>query len=252
MRVGSNFTENDAKMKRPFDFVTELSLKTLNKSKDNFIYNFEQLDKILVWIIGFSIGAISLIVSNITDLKTVYCCCVIKQILILLCVSIVSGILYRISSLLYLVNYQKIIFYLEGAFSENEMMIIEEEKLDANITIHEIHQKIKTGFDKDYSDVIDLYNNAETEQSKKFYLDYLIEEYRRLAIWSKNEYDYSINYVKNVIGKAFGLTEKQNEKLQNKTNNSFYLKLWFLIGVISLLVSILSFITVIILLTTNY
>ena len=48
-------------MKRPFDFITELSLKTLNKSKENFIYNYEQLDKILVWIIGFSIAAISII-----------------------------------------------------------------------------------------------------------------------------------------------------------------------------------------------
>ena len=240
------------KMKRPFDSVTELLLKKLNKSNENFIYNFEQLDKILVWIIGFSIGAISLIVSNITDLKTIYCYCVIKQILILLCVSIVTGILYRISSLLFLVNYQKIIFVLESAFSKNEIMLIEEEKLDTILNIHVIHQKIKTEFDKDYSDVIDLYNNAVTDQSKKFYLEYLIEEYRRLLIWSKNEYDYSINYAKNVIGKAFGLTAKQNEKLENKTNNSFYLNLWFLIGVISLLVSILAFITVIILLTTNY
>lgn len=239
-------------MKRPFDFVTEISLKTLIKSKENFIYNFEQLDKILVWIIGFSIGAISLIVSNITDLKTIYCCCVIKQILILLSVSIISGILYRISSLLYLVNYQNIIFYLEGAFSKNEMMMIEEEKLSDNIKIHEVHQKIKAGFDKDYSDVIDLYNKANTEQSKKIYLDYLIEEYRRLSVWSKKEYNYSINYVQNTIGKAFGLTEQQNKKIQNKTNYSFYLKLWFIIGIISLSVSILTFITVIILLTTNY
>lgn len=239
-------------MKRPFDFVTELSLKILNKSKENSNYIFEQLDKILVWIIGFSIAAISIIVSNITDLKTVYSCCVIKQILILLSLSIISGILYRISSLLYLVNFQKIIFYLEVAFSENEMMIIKEEKIDADIKIHDIHQKIKTGFNKDYSDVIELYNNTQKGQDKKVYIEYLIEEYRRLIIWSKNEYDYSTNYVKKVIGKAFGLTEKKTEKLFKETNYSFYLKLWFLIGVISLFVSIVSFMTVMIILATNY
>lgn len=239
-------------MKRPFNFVTQLSLKTLYKSKENFFYNFEQLDKILVWIIGFSIGIISITASNITDFKTVYSYCVIKQTLILLCISIISGILYRISSLLYLINYQKIIFYLEGAFSKNEMMIIEKEKLKININIHEIHQKIKTGFKADYSDVIELYNNAESEQLKEFYINYLIEEYTRLVIWSKNEYEYSVKYVKGVIGKAFGLTEKQNGKLQNKTNNTFYLKLWYLIGLFSLIVSVISFIAVIILLTTNY
>lgn len=239
-------------MKRPFDFVTELSLRNLNKSKENLIYNFEQLDKILVWIIGFSIGAISLIVSNIVDLKTVYNYCEIKQTLFLLCFSIISGIIYRISSLICLVNYQKIIFSLEGAFSKNEMMIINEEKLNENINIHEIHQKIKNGFGKDYSDVLELYNKSETEQSKKFYLEYLIEEYKRLASWSKKEYDYSINYVKNAIKKAFGLSEKQNERLIKKANNPNYIKFWFVFGLVSFIVCNLMFAIVLIFLIVKY
>ncbi|MFN4151227.1 MAG: hypothetical protein ACK4IX_09810 [Candidatus Sericytochromatia bacterium] len=239
-------------MKRPFDFVTELSLKTLNKSKENFIYNFEQLDKILIWILGFSIGAISLIVSNIIDLKIIYCSSLIKQILFLLCISIVFGIVYRISSLLYLIKYQKIIFFLEEAFSLNEMMLVEKEKLNVKINIHEIHQKIKTGFNKDYSDIIDLYNKTENERQKSIYLDYLIDEYNRLVIWSKNEYNYSINYVKTTLGKAFGVSCYQIEKEFNRHDNPFFLKVWFFTSLVSLLLTILSFFIVMILIVVKY
>jgi len=40
-------------MERPFDARLRLVYETLEKTKENFIFNFSQNDKILVWIVGF-------------------------------------------------------------------------------------------------------------------------------------------------------------------------------------------------------
>ena len=109
-------------MERPFDTRLRQTYGTLEKIKENFIFNFNQNDKILVWIVGFSVTAITLIVSNIADLSKNYSVCVLKTVLILLTASIVCGIIHRFSALIFLTKYQSIMFFLEGAFSKEKTM----------------------------------------------------------------------------------------------------------------------------------
>jgi hypothetical protein len=45
--------KNRPLMERPFDARLRLVYETLEKTKENFIFNFSQNDKILVWIVGF-------------------------------------------------------------------------------------------------------------------------------------------------------------------------------------------------------
>ncbi|MDP2527610.1 hypothetical protein [Maribacter dokdonensis] len=239
-------------MERPFDTRLRQTYGTLEKTKANFIFNFSQNDKILVWIVGFSVTGISLIVSKISDIAENYSDCILKTVLILLTASIISGIIYRFSALLFLTKYQNIMFYLEGAFSKEKTMPTETRELKKPDDIHEIYQKIKADFDHDYEDVLNLYNQPQTDESKKYYIDYLKSEYQRLAEWSASEYKIADDYVKGVFKTAFGFTDKKINKIFSKNNDSFYLKLWGRICGISITVCLISFVSVLIILAFNY
>lgn len=239
-------------MERPFDTRLKLVYETLEKTKENFIFNFNQNDKILVWIVGFSVTAISLIISKISDISENYSDYILKTVLLLLTTSIISGIIYRLSALLFLQKYQSIMFFLEGAFSKEKTMPTETQELKNPDDIHEIYQKIKTNFDYDYSDIIELYNQPQSAESKNYYIEYLKNEYARLAEWAKNEYQHADEYMKSVYKIAFGLSDKQISKLFSKNKDSFYLKLWGWISVISISICLITFISVIVILSMNY
>lgn len=143
-------------------------------------------------------------------------------------------------------------FYLEGAFLKEKTMPTTTRELNDPDDIHEIYQNIKTDFDHDYSDVLNLYNQHQTEESKKHYVDYLQAEYKRLAEWSANEYKIAEDYMKEVFKTAFGLTDKQINNLYSKDNDSIYLKMWRIISAISISVCIICFFSVLIILVFNY
>ena len=239
-------------MERPFDSKIRLVYESLEKTKENFIFNFNQNDKILVWIVGFSVTTITLIISNISNIGENYSSFILKIILFLLSTSIISGIIYRLSALLFLQKYQSIMFFLEGAFSREKSMPTEIQKLKNTDDIHEIYQKIKTDFDHDYYDIVQLYNQSQSIESKKYYVNYLNNEYERLAEWAKNEYNYADEYMKDVYKTAFGFSDKKINKIFNENKDSFYLKIWSWISVISIIICIVSFISVILTLALSY
>ncbi len=239
-------------MERPFDTRLRQTYDSLEKSKENFIFNFNQNDKILVWIVGFCVTAISLIISNVAKISDSYSACILKAVLILLAISIISGIIYRFSALLFLTRYQNAMFFLKGAFSQEDIMSDSARELKNPNDIHEIYQNIKMDFGHDYADIINLYNQSQTEETKNYYIEYLKSEYTRLAEWSANEYKYANNYIKGVFKNAFGFTEKKINKIFSKNNNSFYLKLWTRICQISISICLISFVSVILILVFYY
>ena len=48
-------------MKSPFETVTETFFENLDKLKENQRYNFNNSEKFMIWIVGFSIGGLSII-----------------------------------------------------------------------------------------------------------------------------------------------------------------------------------------------
>lgn len=239
-------------MERPFDSRLKSVYETLEKTKENFIFNFNQIDKILVWIVGFSVTAISIIISKISEISENYSSSLLKTVLFLLTTSIISGIIYRLSALLFLQKYQSIMFFLEGAFSSEKAMPTKTKELVNPDDIHEIYQKIKSDFDQNYSDIIQLYYKTESAERKKYYVEYLKNEYKRLAEWAKDEYEYADEYMKEVYKTALGLSDKEINKLFDKNVGSFYLKLWGRISIISIAICLITFISVIIILAVNY
>jgi hypothetical protein len=82
-------------MKRPYEFVIENFFENLDKVKENQRYNFNSSERFMIWIVGFSIGGLSIIVTNITQFSQSFNHSIIQVILVLLSISIISGILYR-------------------------------------------------------------------------------------------------------------------------------------------------------------
>lgn len=239
-------------MERPFDTIIRNANNTLEKTKENFIFNFNQNDKILVWVVGFSITALTLIISKITDLNKTYDNRILKTALLLLIITVISGIIYRLSALFFLTKYQKLIFFLEGAFSEEKTMPTETSEINNIYDIHEINKKIKLDFDFDYSHIIDLYNKETLKESKDYYLEYLKNEYLRIGEWAKNDHRNGIEYLKRIFKEAYGISDKTIEKKFKKVNTSTYLKVFKWISIISISTCLICFLSVLILLTYNY
>lgn len=239
-------------MQRPFEHRLKIMLAILEKSQKNFIYIFEKIDSILAWVVGFSITGISLIISKISDFNKNYCTCIVKATLLLLIASIVFGIIYRISALLYISRNNSILFFFEGAFSTDEVMPDEMRKIKNVKDIHEIHQAIKLDFGFEYMDVLELFKNAQTIESKDYYTNYLLEEYKRLVEWAKAEHKLTDEYIRKTFKTGLKLSEKQLNNLFKEKNHALYLKIWGKTSQVSISISIVSFVSALILLAVNY
>ncbi len=117
----------------------------------------------MVWIVGFSVGGLSLIVSNISQFDKTFCYTLTKSILILLTISIISGIVYRIAFYAYQSYYRQIEFFLDGAFSNKEFMEIDPDDLEEEIDMKEVIRRMKEDFGEDVSYMSEIYDQADLE-----------------------------------------------------------------------------------------
>lgn len=239
-------------MERPFDTVVKAAHGTLEKTEKNYIFRFNQNDKILVWIVGFSITAITLIVSNTTDLNKAYRSDILKTALLLLIISVISGIIYRVAALAFLTKYQGKMSFIEGALPREKMMPTKVPDVSSIDEIQEISQLLQIYFDIDYSDIVDEYNNTTSEESKEHYLEYLKSEYERLGEWAANDYENGVNYLRSLYRDTFGWSDNQIDKNLEATNDILSLKTYGWISTISISICIISFVSVLILLAYYY
>lgn len=237
-------------MKRPFDTLTETFFENLDRLRENQKYNFSNSEKYMIWIVGFSVGGLAIIVTNITSFNQLFSHCAVKSVLILLTTSIIAGIVYRWAFYMYQIQYQSIEFYLQGAFSAKEMMEIEPDDLSNEPDINEVIRRIKIDFGEDTSYVLEPYYQGD-QSVKDYLLKDLINHYKKTGEWSKKDFEFAMEYIKDTFQKAFGLSDKKIEMLF-KSNSAKKLKLWGRIVVISFLISCLTFIAVLVLLTVLY
>lgn len=204
----------------------------------------------MVWIVGFSIGGLSIIVTNLTSFNQLFSHYNIKTVLILLATSIIAGIIYRWAFYLYQVQYQKIEFYLQGAFSDKEIMEIDADDITNETDIKEVIRRINTDFGEDISNVLQLYNQAD-DKGKEFLLMDVKRHYKKTGEWAKKDFELAMRYAKDVYKEAFGLSEKRINKMQTSSATR-KLKFFGWTLTIAFLLSCLSFIAVIIILTVLF
>ena len=236
-------------MKRPFDSIKEIFSDSLTRSREDLKAMFEQAHSFMIWIVGFSIGGLSLIVANVSKIDQNICHSCIKCILILLTTSIISGIIYRLSIIRYQAKFRDAMFYIEGSFSDKQIIPTTRNLSNEN-DIKEIVKFIKEDFDEDLFHVIDIYESADAEHKMQMLSDIKIH-YEKSGQWAKKSFDNGINFAKDVYQKAFGLSTDKVNKLFNDYS-SRQLRIWMLIASISFYLSCLTFIAVIIILCASY
>ena len=209
-------------MKRPFESITETFSNSLERVRENQIKNFENAEKLLVWIVGFSIGGISIIFSNLTTINQSYCYCDIRIILYSLCISIISGFFFRWSFFKMQLYYQQIEFFLEGAFSNTEAMMETNPQDLSNVNeLNEIIRKLKSDYDLDYNYVLETFENYD-EINQEIIKKNLKSKYKIAGDNVKREYDFSMDYVQNVYSNAFGISKEKVQKLLNKSPSKLF------------------------------
>jgi hypothetical protein len=237
-------------MKRPFDTVKDLFFENLDKSLENVRYNFSNSEKFMVWIVGFSIAGLSIIVTNLTKFNQDFNHSIIKAILILLSISIISGIIYRWAFYAFQTQFQNIEFYLRGAFSNPDIMETDPKDLTNIVDIKEVVRLLKIDFGEDHSPLLEVYEKEDSE-GKELLLSDLKKHYNNIGEWAKKDFELGLNYAKNTFKEAYGLTDKKADKLFKPTNSSLF-KIYGSITTIAFLLSCLSFISVIIILCVAY
>ena len=238
-------------MKRPFESITETFSNSLERVRENQISNFSNSEKFMVWIVGFSIGGVAIIFTNLTSINELYNYNIIKLVLCCLCLSIISGLIYRWSFYKVQYYYQNIEFYLQGAFSnKEEMMESCPDDLSEVNDIHEIIRKLKIDYDLDYNYILETFESLD-EVNREIIKNNLRKNYKTTADSIKREYEFTIDYVQDVYANAFGISKDKIKKTLNK-NSSKYFNLYGKISSISSIISCFSFMFVIILLAIIY
>ena len=98
-------------IERPFNQIRDTFKKANINNKELVTYVFEKSDSISLWIIGLSISGISIFASDIGNIKHAFKPGSLSVLMVLLAVSVASGIIYRI---LYLNMYVQINHIMNG------------------------------------------------------------------------------------------------------------------------------------------
>jgi len=147
-------------MKSPFEAIIEHFQSLLERSSTNQKSNFDNLNKYIIWVVSFSTGGTALIVSNINSFDLMFPHYLIKILLYLLFVSILSGIVFRYAFFMYNTQIQNIEFYLISAFSNMDIMSVDNENIEDENDINKIINSLKINFDMDFAFMLKDYNQA--------------------------------------------------------------------------------------------
>jgi hypothetical protein len=238
-------------MKRPFESIRETFSNSLERVRENQIKNFENAERLLVWIVGFSIGGISIIFSNITTINQSYCEGDIRIVLYSLCLSSISGLLFRWAFFKMQLYYQQIEFFLEGAFSNTEAMMETNPQDLSNINeINEIIRKLKSDYNLDYNYILETFDSYD-EANQEIIKQNLKDNYKIAGDNVKREYNFSMDYVQNVYSNAFGVSKEKVQKLLNKSPSKLF-KIYSKLSDTTFIISCLSFLFAIIYLVILY
>lgn len=238
-------------MKTPSEVIREVFRRSLEKSRESSNFLFDHTDKFITWIIGFSVTGLSLIISKISEFNSAFTALTVKSTLYLLSLSIIAGVLYRLFSYFYQLEYRKIELYLEIALTDIEVMKIEPEEVSGISNYREIVRRLKTDFGEDLTHIIEVYNQANPEQKDKLLAD-LKDYHQTFAGWVKEDYKNGLESVKEIYQKGLGISKKRMDKLFKGNLSTWKYKFFSWISVVCFSLCLLSFGATVILLTFSY
>lgn len=187
--------------------------KSLSNNRQYFYKISEQSDKIIVWLVGFSITSIALSISKETVLNS-FINNLTNYILICGSLTVIFGVLYRI--FLYLAQAFEINIliafegYIEGYNNPPDVHFGRE--LSEKDTYDNIVDYIKIDFDIEIERVdIKLLDSTHAQVLRKSVIDY----YLSLNNWSNQKLERETNEVKSVLAAYLGYSKKKLDRIFN-------------------------------------
>ena len=197
-------------MERPFREVISSARENLDKAEANDKYNQEFLDAFSLWLIGLSVGGLTLVISN-TDKIAVLCGAdSVKLIVLFFALSIIGSIIHRYFLFLFRAEYNGNMFYLRGALSDKKMMNIEPEDVADIQSLDKIIFYLHEDFGLDYQEYLKL---QLTDEEKQIILKELKVKYTEFGKWAVEDYRLGMVYLTEVFNNAYGFSKKQFQKM---------------------------------------
>lgn len=200
-------------LQTPGEYFIRVSQKNNTESKEIVKYVFELSDKVSLWIIGISLGALSLLLSNIADILPYMSVINLKTVLIFLFVSGLCGILYRVVYVFYFIYTNEAFRIMDAYLSEDERQDTESvlTGMETYVKLIELNQQFRNlntdGFIKEYNeaDVVgreQLYNN-------------LVVWYINGVRAAKEDFDWTKNDISEAYNTYLGIDKKKFYKVHS-------------------------------------
>lgn len=201
-------------MKQDFQgWMLNLLRDILLKNRDYFNRISDQSDKIVVWLVGFSVASIALSIGN-KDMLNKVIPNISGTILIFGALTSIFGILYRI------------MLYLSQAI-EIQMLISFEGYIEGYNNLPQVHYGRDITENDTYDDILGYLNidfeidfekpnlDGVSEDEIKIARDHLLEYYNSLNNWHNNQLASEISGIKETLKIYLGYSNKKLDKIFN-------------------------------------
>lgn len=206
---------------RPLNQIRDLFRENNKINKELLKFVFEKSDSISLWIIGLSLGGISILATNITHLKQAISAQTLHYIILSLVVSIISGIAYRIVYLYFFVVLNHITDAIDISFSRQKTMDTTS-CLSGNETFDELLVVLQNGQGYDFTHLLPSYIDS-TEDKKKILYDSLVNHYLNSVEFAKKDTELAIDFVADTYSKFTGTSkEKYLKSMSSNTLGRTY------------------------------
>ncbi|MGX1930193.1 hypothetical protein [Flagellimonas sp. 2504JD4-2] len=190
--------------------------KVLITHTDQINKNFEKADKIIIWIVGFSIGIFVLLISQKTENRLILD--LTFEIYVYSLSVVILGLLFRISSFFTQIRYSTIVIEL-ASYSEglnNTPELNETRKIDENDSAEDVIEYLRLDFNEQ---VRTLETSQLSEEKKKEYRQLLINYYQALA--EPKDIEKQLDSFKLDYANRFGFSKSYFDKRINNPKRTF-------------------------------
>ena len=232
------------KIDRPYDQFLEIFRTSNRESRELLKYVFEKSDNISLWIIGLSIGGISIFANNIADIQTVISPCFLRPILLLLSISVTCGIMYRGLFLYYFVLLDNTLRGINIALSDQKPISIDSH-LNCKESFKELVEKLNDRFGEDLLYLIPAFDRIDKSAKDELYKS-IFDHYLNNV---QTDLDNAVDLVAETYSESFGKSKDKILKKLNSPNTGSLLKwtlrlttAFYFIYIITFIASLFTFV----------
>lgn len=234
-------------MKNPSELIREIEFNNLDNSQKNFRTNISNIENFILWIAGFTVTAIGLIISNLENLKLAIAFKNLQSVLVFFVCALFFAIFCRYSVFRLLILSQSIENYIKISLSNFDFPEIDPDELPDDITFEELIDRFKFDYDLDYSRYFEQYKQLDELEKEKSVIE-LKERYFEIGEFLSKTYNEGLENVRNIYKVAYGLSESKSRRIfymeqseiSKKFNNwQYFVDLFFIFSCFFFLLAIL-------------